>query len=182
MDRLREELECFGFDDEEDWRHDDEGDEAQQVGPRRGGAKRGARGRCCVTRPKVVGAAAQRCAVAAPHNTPPTTPAPSPQYDDNDTQQANGDDAGGSASCPSPDAAPPADEGPDDLTCAICLGQIAPLDLALVKGCEHQYCGARRAGRQQRGPGAGHPRPAPERLAQQAAGAPPTGRNSQPAR
>jgi len=34
------------------------------------------------------------------------------------------------------------DCGPDDLTCAICLGQIQPLDLALVKGCEHQYCGA----------------------------------------
>lgn len=33
------------------------------------------------------------------------------------------------------------DSGPDDLTCAICLGQIQPLDLALVKGCEHQYCG-----------------------------------------
>lgn len=32
------------------------------------------------------------------------------------------------------------DCGPDDLTCAICLGQIQPLDLALVKGCEHQYC------------------------------------------
>lgn len=33
------------------------------------------------------------------------------------------------------------ESGPDDLTCAICLGQIQPLDLALIKGCEHQYCG-----------------------------------------
>eukprot|EP00798_Chlamydomonas_sp_ICE-L_P024887 gene24886-10552_t len=30
--------------------------------------------------------------------------------------------------------------GPDELTCAICLGQIPPADLAMVAGCEHLYC------------------------------------------
>lgn len=31
--------------------------------------------------------------------------------------------------------------GADELTCAICLDQIPPVDLAVVKGCEHLYCG-----------------------------------------
>ena len=30
----------------------------------------------------------------------------------------------------------------DNLTCAICLDQIAPEDLAAIPGCGHQYCGA----------------------------------------
>lgn len=29
---------------------------------------------------------------------------------------------------------------PDDITCAICLNPICPVDLAVVKGCEHNYC------------------------------------------
>jgi hypothetical protein len=29
----------------------------------------------------------------------------------------------------------------DDLTCAICLDQIAVEDICVVKGCEHVYCG-----------------------------------------
>ena len=33
------------------------------------------------------------------------------------------------------------DCGPDDLTCAICLCQPEPVDLAIIKGCEHNYCG-----------------------------------------
>lgn len=32
-----------------------------------------------------------------------------------------------------------------DLTCAVCLGEIALEDLALVKGCDHMYCGERGA-------------------------------------
>eukprot|EP00195_Chlamydomonas_chlamydogama_P015326 CAMPEP_0202893988 /NCGR_PEP_ID=MMETSP1392-20130828/3459_1 /ASSEMBLY_ACC=CAM_ASM_000868 /TAXON_ID=225041 /ORGANISM="Chlamydomonas chlamydogama, Strain SAG 11-48b" /LENGTH=305 /DNA_ID=CAMNT_0049578513 /DNA_START=381 /DNA_END=1298 /DNA_ORIENTATION=- len=28
----------------------------------------------------------------------------------------------------------------DELTCAICLGQPAPVDIAVLKGCEHLYC------------------------------------------
>lgn len=35
----------------------------------------------------------------------------------------------------------PDDCGPDDLTCAICLCQPEPVDLAIIKGCEHNYCG-----------------------------------------
>lgn len=31
---------------------------------------------------------------------------------------------------------------PDDMTCAICLERTSLVDIALVKGCEHQYCGA----------------------------------------
>lgn len=31
-----------------------------------------------------------------------------------------------------------------DLTCAVCLNVPEPVDLAIVKGCEHQYCGALR--------------------------------------
>lgn len=30
----------------------------------------------------------------------------------------------------------------DDMTCAICLERTQLVELALVKGCEHQYCGA----------------------------------------
>ena len=29
----------------------------------------------------------------------------------------------------------------DDMTCAICLERTQLTELALVKGCEHQYCG-----------------------------------------
>ena len=32
-------------------------------------------------------------------------------------------------------------DAPDDLTCAICLCQPEPVDLAIIKGCEHNYCG-----------------------------------------
>lgn len=32
-------------------------------------------------------------------------------------------------------------DGPDELTCAICLEQVEPLDLAIIKGCEHLYHG-----------------------------------------
>ncbi|KAG1673172.1 hypothetical protein FOA52_015283 [Chlamydomonas sp. UWO 241] len=32
------------------------------------------------------------------------------------------------------------DYAPDSLTCAICLCAPAPVDLAVVKGCEHSYC------------------------------------------
>lgn len=33
------------------------------------------------------------------------------------------------------------DEDFSDLTCAICLNDIDLQDLAMVKGCEHAYCG-----------------------------------------
>lgn len=29
----------------------------------------------------------------------------------------------------------------DDLTCAICLEQMKLADTAIIKGCEHSYCG-----------------------------------------
>lgn len=29
----------------------------------------------------------------------------------------------------------------DDLTCAICLDQIAMEDVCVIKGCQHEYCG-----------------------------------------
>lgn len=32
-------------------------------------------------------------------------------------------------------------EEADDMTCAICLERTALTEIALVKGCEHQYCG-----------------------------------------
>lgn len=32
-------------------------------------------------------------------------------------------------------------EEADDMTCAICLDRTQLVDIALVKGCEHQYCG-----------------------------------------
>ncbi|GAX83663.1 hypothetical protein CEUSTIGMA_g11088.t1 [Chlamydomonas eustigma] len=31
-------------------------------------------------------------------------------------------------------------DNPDDLTCAICLCQPDPVDIAIIKGCEHSYC------------------------------------------
>jgi hypothetical protein len=34
-------------------------------------------------------------------------------------------------------------DSPDDLTCAICLCQPEPVNLAIIKGCEHSYCGER---------------------------------------
>ena len=33
------------------------------------------------------------------------------------------------------------DHDADDLTCAICLDQIAVEEICAVKGCEHVYCG-----------------------------------------
>lgn len=33
------------------------------------------------------------------------------------------------------------EEGPGDFTCAICLNEIDLPELAMVKGCEHVYCG-----------------------------------------
>jgi hypothetical protein len=40
------------------------------------------------------------------------------------------------------DAAEEADEdSPNEMTCAICLEQTPLAELALIKGCEHQYCG-----------------------------------------
>eukprot|EP00877_Chromochloris_zofingiensis_P000772 jgi/Chrzof1/10696/Cz05g09050.t1 len=33
-----------------------------------------------------------------------------------------------------------ASDGPGEMTCAICLEETSVMDLALVKGCEHQYC------------------------------------------
>ena len=33
------------------------------------------------------------------------------------------------------------DLAPDELTCAICLSQPEPVDMAIIKGCEHVYCG-----------------------------------------
>jgi len=42
---------------------------------------------------------------------------------------------------PGQEAAEEADEdGPNEMTCAICLEQTPLADLALIKGCEHQYC------------------------------------------
>lgn len=32
-------------------------------------------------------------------------------------------------------------EEADDMTCAICLERTPLIEIALVKGCEHQYCG-----------------------------------------
>lgn len=32
--------------------------------------------------------------------------------------------------------------GAGDLTCAVCLEEIPLEDMAIVKGCEHIYCGA----------------------------------------
>lgn len=40
-----------------------------------------------------------------------------------------------------PAAAP--DQEANDMTCAICLEQIALEDMCIVKGCEHVYCGRR---------------------------------------
>lgn len=64
------------------------------------------------------------------------------EWDEQDSCQ--GDSEGEEGPSPGGAAGPasPLDEGdaPDDLTCAICLGQIPPLDMAFVKGCEHQYC------------------------------------------
>jgi hypothetical protein len=34
-----------------------------------------------------------------------------------------------------------ASDTPDDMTCAICLERTPITDIALIKGCEHQYCG-----------------------------------------
>jgi len=34
-----------------------------------------------------------------------------------------------------------ASDTPDDMTCAICLERTPITDIALLKGCEHQYCG-----------------------------------------
>ncbi len=31
-------------------------------------------------------------------------------------------------------------DGPNDMTCAVCLEQIQLENLALIKGCEHMYC------------------------------------------
>lgn len=33
------------------------------------------------------------------------------------------------------------DDEPNDWTCAICLDSVPTADLAVVKGCEHTYCG-----------------------------------------
>ena len=35
-------------------------------------------------------------------------------------------------------------DGPDEMTCAICLEQVDPVDMATIKGCEHLYCGEMR--------------------------------------
>jgi hypothetical protein len=32
-------------------------------------------------------------------------------------------------------------EEADDMTCAVCLERTPLIEIALVKGCEHQYCG-----------------------------------------
>lgn len=60
--------------------------------------------------------------------------------EEEDEQEYEHDDCGRHGGNEQDEGGQHGDEGPDDLTCAICLGQIQPLDLALVKGCEHQYC------------------------------------------
>lgn len=39
------------------------------------------------------------------------------------------------------DSAAAPDQEANDMTCAICLEQIALEDMCIVKGCEHVYCG-----------------------------------------
>ena len=46
---------------------------------------------------------------------------------------------------PEPKPAPSAEQSAsylDNLTCAICLDQIAPCNIASIPQCDHQYCGA----------------------------------------
>jgi hypothetical protein len=161
MDSLREQLELLGLDEEDDW-------EEQEVGwrgarrVRAAGQRRGAAGRGGATRRGAPQQAArpaptprQACAVRRrpptplPHLRSPRRAPPRPlargQEEEEDECGASPEHAAHPAAS---DGAPsPLDDGaPDDLTCAICLGQIPPLDLALVKGCEHQYCGARGTG------------------------------------
>jgi len=75
---------------------------------------------------------------ATPAPAAPDAPAATPAGD----EDGNGEDE--DAATPSPATAANAgaddDSGPDDMTCAICLEQIAPADLAVVKTCRHEFC------------------------------------------
>jgi hypothetical protein len=58
-----------------------------------------------------------------------------------DADADSGDDNADAGPSSSPNHTTEIDpDAPDDMTCAICLEQIAPADLAVVKGCRHEFC------------------------------------------